>query len=367
MTFSIGTLSLTGRTWSPVGIDFGQRLIKAVQCKRVRGGWRLARAIAIPRAERTAIPSAAECARLAGVLYRRGFEGSDVVVAAPHGALLSSVMDLPPRSSGAPVDTIARMELARSHKRDASALEVAWWDLPEPARPGGSRASDGMAAMAVGMTHEHSAAILDGMSAAGLQVLAIEPLPMSLARAALPLCGGGGLSAIIDVGWTATTLSLIHGSTLIYTRGVEEAGLRKLYERAMPRMAVDEQRLDRLLAGTDEESTERRGIERELQAQLEQHSSILSRELMASLTYAGHRYPGVARGTLLLCGGGAELAGLAHRVSTTIGAPAAVVSPAMLALESEPAFVNRGWSTLCGAMGLCSHPCESAQRERRAA
>lgn len=362
MTISLSNISIGAGGWSPIGVDFGQRSVKAAQCRRVRGGWKLMRAVSIPRAERTALPTPAECARLAGVLYRRGFEGTEVVLAAPASAVLTSIMDLPPRGSGAPVDTIARMELARAHKRDAAALEVAWWELPDPARPGGTRASDGVAAMAVGMTHEHAGALLDAMKAAGLNVAAIEPLPMALARAALPLCAGSsGLSAIVDVGWSAATVSLIHGTTLIYTRAVEEAGLKKFYERALPRMGLDEARLDRLLAESENiKTSERRGVDREVHTQLEAHAAILSRELKASLTYAGHRYPGIARGSLLLVGGGAELAGLAQHVGAAIEATATPVAPAMLAAECDAALVMRGAGGLCGATALTTHPGDRA-------
>jgi len=361
VTISLSNISIGAGGWSPIGVDFGQRTVKAAQCRRVRGGWRLVRAVSIPRAERTVLPTPLECARLAGVLYRRGFEGTGVVLAAPVNATLTSIMDLPPRGSGAPVDTIAKMELARAHKRDAGTLEVAWWELPDPARPGGTRASDGVAAMAVGMTHEHANALLDSMRAAGLNVVAIEPLPMALARAVLPLCAGagGGLSAIVDVGWSAATVSLIHGTTLIYTRAVEEAGLKKFYERALPRLGLDEARLDRLLAESENiKTSERRGIDREVHSQLEAYAETLSRELRASLTYAGHRYPGVARGSLMLVGGGAELAGLAQHVGAAIDATATPIAPAMLAKECDPSLVMRGAGALCGVAALTTHPGE---------
>lgn len=357
-------------SWSPIGVDFGQRTVKAAQCHRVRGGWRLARAITIPRADPTALPTLKECERLAGVLSRQAFRGDDVVVAGPAGMIMTLILDLPPRASGAPLATIVRMELARAHKVDAASIESAWWDLPETTRPGGGRVGDGVAALAVGMTHEHAATIMDNMSGAGLRVRAIEPLPCALARGLVPLCtaSGNGLNAVVDIGWSSATVSLLRGSTLVYTRVIADAGVKCVYGKALSRSGMEDSPLEDVLAAPGHNGASgRRAADREVLSQVEAHAALLSRELKTSLAYASHRFPGTGRSTVLLVGGGAELPGLAQQIEAALDASASPVVPAMLTLDCTPSLVPRGASGLCGAISLTTHPCCSRRALRRAA
>jgi len=113
------------RTRSAIGLDVGARSVKAIQFARDRfgdGGWRVAAAAEMPResapqeaaagqpagppvAPTKAGPLApAEVARLVATLERQGFAGADVVLAAPNDRVYTSMLELPPRSSNAPLD-----------------------------------------------------------------------------------------------------------------------------------------------------------------------------------------------------------------------------------------------------------------------
>src|SRR3954469_4436858 len=88
-----------GRT--PIGLDLGARRVKAIQLEHGPDGPRVAAAAVAPRAGSGAggsIVTAAEVAGLSDLLYRTGFEGWDVVLAAPAGALVTAVLELPPRA-----------------------------------------------------------------------------------------------------------------------------------------------------------------------------------------------------------------------------------------------------------------------------
>jgi hypothetical protein len=54
------------------------------------------------------------------------------VITPPEETLVSTVLELPPRSSGAPIESIAAAELARGQA--GAEMEVAAWELPMPAR-----------------------------------------------------------------------------------------------------------------------------------------------------------------------------------------------------------------------------------------
>src|SRR5690606_26804280 len=120
---------------SPIGIDVGARSIKAAQLGRAGRAWGV-RTLARLTRSTPGLPGAAEAVRLADSLGRLGFQGRRVVLAVPEDRLLTSVFELPPRSSGAPLEQMAIMELARSVRRDARSLEAACWEVPAPTRAG---------------------------------------------------------------------------------------------------------------------------------------------------------------------------------------------------------------------------------------
>jgi len=54
--------------------------------------------------------SAEEAEQLVRLLNAEGFRGNELVVGVPGPRLLTGILDLPPRSSGAPVEEIAKVE-----------------------------------------------------------------------------------------------------------------------------------------------------------------------------------------------------------------------------------------------------------------
>src|SRR3954469_22958163 len=186
------------RRTSPIGLDIGGRTIKAVQLVRAGGKWRLHAAVALPQPEvnQPIVPQTARYVREA--LFRHGFAGDRLVLAAPAKQLEGAVLELPPRSSGAPVEQIARAELARGAKLESDPFEIECWDLPSPARAG-----TGTSVMAVAMRHADAAAILDPFEADGFKLVAIDTQAWALARAAGPYEIPGTISALLDIGWNS--------------------------------------------------------------------------------------------------------------------------------------------------------------------
>ena len=102
---------------SPIGLDVGSRQIHAVQLSRdTDGAWSLRASAGFPRsAGQEGKPlTAAEAARIADVLFRRNFSGSEIVLAVPDDKLLTTNLELPPRNGEIPLDEIARAEFGRS-------------------------------------------------------------------------------------------------------------------------------------------------------------------------------------------------------------------------------------------------------------
>src|SRR5690349_7590750 len=177
----------------PIGLDLYGREIKAVQAVRNGKGWRVECAVALPRGEGAL--DAAQAARIADVFARQGFKGRNVVLAAPVSKLECEMLELPPRGSGAPMEEIARAEMASVAKLTQGSFEMACWDLPAPPRGGG-----GTSMLAVALRHEDAQAVLNPLLSVGLDVVAIDTRAGALARALSPLHLPETL-AVLDLDW----------------------------------------------------------------------------------------------------------------------------------------------------------------------
>jgi Tfp pilus assembly PilM family ATPase len=363
------------RTHSPVGIDAGARTVKAVQLGRERfgdGRWRVTAVAEVPRDE--AAPPAtpdkhapqqprpsyvlteSEVRRLVGTLERQGFRGIDVVLAVPNERVYSSMLELPPRSSNAPLEQIARMEVARAHRFAPDSFEMGCWDLPAAAR-----ATKQTPVMAVACTHADAAAVMDPFESEGLNVCALDVRAAALARACHPLLtsDAGAITGIVDLGWTGATLSLMHQDVAIYGRTLGDCGLLRLYHTLSSRLGLEIEVIDYMLsdsgiAGVSVTPAEgaaapgRRKGKAAIDAPglIAAHFEAAVHELHVSLTYAQHQYPDTPLSRLLVVGGGGCIRGVTEHLRATLGIEARAVAPKDV-VECSPGVAEK-----CGSPGM---------------
>ena len=307
---------------TPVGIDPAGRSFHAVQLSRTRSAWSVGAVAALRRAHPGRPMDALEAARLRDVLGRQGFHGRDVVLSVPPEHLLTNILDLPPRGSGAPVDQIARMEIARMYDRDPRALEMACWNLPTPAR--GKKAPPTMVA-ACG--HNEADAFLDLFEGQGLNVTALDVEACALSRALGPLLSRAeGMSAVLQLGWGTGLLLLLHGGVVVYQRDLPEAGVGRLHDAMTGQIGLDEEMADHVLeavgfgSGGDDWS-----VRADLVSRMTSHFRAVVEEVRVSLSYAAHQYPDSSVEQLLLVGEGASLPGLDGHVASLLDVDVQVV------------------------------------------
>jgi Tfp pilus assembly PilM family ATPase len=133
-------------------------------------------------------------------------------------------MELPARLSGAPAEQIVRMELSRLHTIPPDSFEMAYWNLQaaNPSRPVTH-------ALAVACPHAAANAILDIFEGAGFHVTALDVRSAAAARACGPLVlPAPQITAIMDLGWQATTLLFVCGRSLVYERSLDSASMADL-------------------------------------------------------------------------------------------------------------------------------------------
>lgn len=361
-------LVFPGSQFGPIGIDADGRWIKAAQFRRVGRGRSLWATAVIARADADAEVGRGDAERIAALLERRGFAGRRVVLGLPRAAMLASNLELPPRDSGAPIEQIARLELARATRANAVAMEMALWMIPAPIR-----AAEGSHAMALGATHETTDPLIQGFAAAGLDVEAIDARVLASARACGPQMQTiGNMSVTIDVGWDALALGVFISGVLVFERAVTEAGLKDLYTSITQRAGVDVDAIDLALGCPGgvaaPETPAALTISSRIRGCLTEFLELAQVEVDRSVSYVQSRYPQNSLDATVLLGDGAGIPGLVQRLQERLDCRVRRVDPGEVAVIGEHLIENTtsvsglsGGASLLTAMGLALHTGKSME------
>lgn len=356
---------------SPVGVDVTDRFVCAAQLvghrERSHAGVASLRvALRIPR-QASGPLSEAEAASLAGALRRAGVETSEVVLAAPDASLLTGLMELPPRSSKAPLDEIARMELARMHRADPDSFAMACWDLPASDRTRGATH-----ALGLGLPHGAADATMHALDSAGLAVCALDARMCAISRCVAAAMGhNSALVGVVEVGWEAAQVLLLHSNgpdwTIAFERRVPEVSLSGLCRVLEQRLGLDPEGAELALIG-GAPSTDLSGTQTEVEdsdpmvadlirAMRRYQHDFLERlvpEVQRSLVYATQRYPGQPMTRVQLVGEGARIRGLRTRIAQVMSVESGAILPRDL-VRVDPSSAASQDGTALAAIGLAAH------------
>ncbi|HWP40015.1 MAG TPA: pilus assembly protein PilM, partial [Tepidisphaeraceae bacterium] len=344
------------RSPGPIGVDLGSHSVKAVQLAPAgEGRWRVHAAARLPLPVPNHPFDVHTVRNLREVFERHGFVGQDLVVAAPAQHLLADVLEVPPPESGAPIGQITRAELARNAKID-DAFELAWWDLPAPSRGG---AGANATVMAVALRHDRAVELLDPFEQENLRVVAIDPQAMALARACRlhPDHTVGSASAILDIGFASVLLVLVRDDCVIYQRRLPDAAMGMLLRWLAEQFSLADDEAQYVL--------ERIGISPASVAELappaqasrvrdlvQRHLEQMIVELEQAFGYVGHRYADTSVGRLLVCGGGATIAGIVPYLQSRLGLPVQPLAPRDLVECSGVAACDSPGMTMATGLAL---------------
>lgn len=193
-----------------VGVDIGARTLRAVALRQLGGSYELIAAAESVRAPNHPVPTQLDVERLAQAIERQGYVVRDVVLGAPSDRLAGAIIELPPRSSGAPIETLAKAELSKTVQGE---LEAFVWDLPPSRR---ARASE---YLAIGLPHATAHELMAPFTKAGLDVVAIEPESSALQR----ITGANG-RVVFDAGARGVRVYAFEGEATLFVRNVELGG-----------------------------------------------------------------------------------------------------------------------------------------------
>lgn len=166
-------------------------------------------------------------ARIASVLARRGFVGTDVVVAAPVESCFSASVEVPAKSADVPIPRIVRMELAREHRVEPGEIESGWWEVPSPQRPG-----HGRPVMAIGCPTGTLLEMEAAACAAGLRIVAVDARGIALARGTRQTgTSGDDWRVVCELGYSAATVIVARGERVVIEHRDSPSGVRAMIAR----------------------------------------------------------------------------------------------------------------------------------------
>ena len=331
-----------GTPTSVIGVDVDNRSLHAVQLgRRVDNvpqvpGW-----LAIPRHTRGNI-TPAEARALCAALSRAGFKGKDIVVNCRDEAVISAVLELPPRSARVPVEHLARMEMARIHRKDPKDFVLSMWETPAPDR---SKRDGSMYAFVSAISVHASEEIWNAFEGTGYQVVGALPRCCSLARACAPLLADrAGLLGVVAINWDSTHIALLHADadgqiSPVYERVIEEIGLSRLAAAFAQRLGVSNHALPLLMREADELTLSRPGVRELLAAARGMQSEFIEgivTEVQRSFGYAVPLYPSLTFLGITVTGEGANLQGLSDRTAHATGVEVRCTNVSQLLAGTPP-------------------------------
>ena len=192
------------------GIDISPTTVTAAQIKTGKSGWSLFASARMSRSSESPELESSEARRLESLLFRRGFTSAPCVINAPEDALTSSTLELPPATSGAPIDKLARAEFARRNQLEQDDFVLSYWGLPSN--------GPGNQVMAVGCLTAPTAACIDSLESAGLSVAGVDDPARAMGRllSNIPSTTTVRVGARVE-SW-GTCIVVLHHGTMLYSR-----------------------------------------------------------------------------------------------------------------------------------------------------
>jgi Tfp pilus assembly PilM family ATPase len=293
-------------TWSPIGLRVSAQRVTAVQLDQIG---RVRAFASFGRREPDSPISAAEAVRIRTVLDRQGFRGSSVVLGAPRRMIRSTTLELPPASSGAPIDQLADSELSRIHKLAPGTFTKGLWELPPS-----NRANATAQTMAVTCLHEHSDELCDLFEAADLGVVAIDVAALATIRALPDIAEGS--HAILEIEDSRASLAVVHNGVLLFQRDLGEMTMRRLRAEVAKHLRLPASTVSALLheQGLNPDGDGPAALAEAVKESLE----VFIEEIAHSAAYASSRFANVNIARVFFVGPAAGIPGLAEHLGASL-------------------------------------------------
>jgi type IV pilus assembly protein PilM len=300
-----------------VGIDFGSSSIKLAQLEKQGDAWRL---------------------KNCTVLHLPSESGMNAVEDLPAAALaelmgVSSLGSTFSTQRSAAVASLGLLELRAAAIRDFDEEDAgAGFDAPEPTI-GQETAQweipahlcspmQGRQVLSASMETTTVAQLAEGVAQLGLDLCTLDVLPTCLARGVALVSDATAATAVLDLGYGHPSLTLCQEGLPVYCRRLKRCGLGELLARLAAEFGLSQEECRALVGKFASCGSDARPSNSFLGAALDAWLRQLKSELIRTLEYLdSHRRDSFPE-ELLLCGGGATVAGIGEWLTDEVGIPA---------------------------------------------
>jgi len=295
------------------GLDIGSSAVRAVQLRGAGATKSLVRYGSLPVDAKTSQSDAdADQKRLAGVIAnlvkQTGLSVKDVVVGLPSNKMFTTIVDFP-KLPGTELEKAISLQLDTHIPMNTAEAKVDWAVL------GDSPSGEGQVeVMLSAVANSYAESRLDMLESIGLNVVAIEPDALALARALLPF-GTTDAVMVLDIGASATDLVLVYGGAPRLIRAIPTGG-NTFIKVAQQNLNVDEKQATQFVYkfGLNEDK-----LEGQVFHALEGTVDSLVGEIQKSVKYFINRYKGVALSKIVVSGGASTLPGFPLYLANKLG------------------------------------------------
>ncbi len=327
---------------SAIGLNIDAHEFRAVQLMETPKGihavaWAVfpRRDDALDHEQRATLPDSDELRWAAEILGRRGFVGNAVSIAPSTQECSSHVIELPPIGSGAPVDQLAKMEVARAKKCDPEDFELGYWTLPAKGRI--------QETLAVACPRSVINDTIEHFESAGLIPVGIDLLELAISRAGRDGAVENEINASLHIGWRSSLAVLSLGKTVIYVRRIEH-GASSVWNLAMGRYGLSPRGGDAVM--NDQIRTDgARGYAKIKRATWSALASELANELDVTIAYVAHSFRTAPLGKIFLSGYGSVNPVIDEHLDKVLGIPIECAAPS--ALVKGIGSGQEVWSLAC--------------------
>ena len=317
--------------YSSIGLELDKHQFRAVQLER-DGDKNSVHAWAVfPRLNQdqesddspSGLPDASELEWALSILSRRGFKGTAISCAPQTRVCSQHVFELPPVDSGAPLDQLARAEVARARKCAPDAFEFGLWSLPQRGRSSES--------MAVACPSEMISGIIEEYQAGGMSVTGIDLPELAIMRGVLDTTQIGlttaepEIDAVLQVNWHCSLAIVTLGHQIVYVRRISH-GANSVWEQACNRFGLNENSA-RAVIDRSQDCEHQEQIEKVRSACWSALSKELASEIDVAIAYVSHSFRMAPLGKLIMSGYGSMNPTLVSRFDSVLGIPVIASEP----------------------------------------
>lgn len=302
-------------------LDIGTTAVRAIQLSGGHGNWTLERYGVAPVDIKVASSDSPDDQRKLGeiittVIGQSGIRSRNVILGVPSNRMFATVVDMPDMSDAELASTI-KYQAEQFIPMSIDEAKIDWAVLGKSVNDTSKNE-----VLIASVANSFSEARLDLVEGLGLNVAAIEPDSLALARALLPNGVSDG-RLLVEVGDFATDIVMTFGDSPRLVRSIP-TGIQTLVKAAAQNLNVQPQQAQQFILkfGLQRDKLEGQ-VFHAMEATLDQFVT----EVSKSVKFFQTRYPSVPVSSMIVSNYGATIPEFATYMSQKVGIPAEAGNP----------------------------------------